>query len=286
MAMLENELDPLDVPKKFRDHVESVLAEEWMGTECENRLYGKTPFEQHYVFCISKVAYYAVRLIVDEEHRDLPLHRQENVYSDNVVERPTFFTLEAALEYRNEKHAQLSDGIFEGMAFRIRKLPSDCLDYPHKYLFLGDHIQRRLDAAIPLGHHEGVYIGDGKVAHISIAPVISVLPDINEGRAIITSLEHFLVNLDQELGVVVHCFRRKMGQDICKTVRELVNNQHGREQYRVFRQNCQHFASYCVLGEEYMSDKKGLIEKAVRVGAAAMAVAAVRVGLHLFGRNL
>uniref|UniRef100_A0AC34PXT9 LRAT domain-containing protein n=1 Tax=Panagrolaimus sp. JU765 TaxID=591449 RepID=A0AC34PXT9_9BILA len=278
MAMLENELHPLNVPKKFRDHVEHALAEEWMGDECERRVYGVTPFGQHYVFCISKALIYAVRLIVDEEHRDLPLHRQENVYSDNVVEKPTFFTPEGAIEYRNTKHAQLSEGIFEGVAFRIRKLPSDCLDYPHKYLFLGDHIQRRLDAAVPLGHHEGVYIGHGNVAHInnesSTASAVTVISEKSEARAIITSLKHFLVHPDQELRVVVHCFRRKRGQDICTTARELVNNQHGRGQYRVLWQNCQHFASYCVLGKEYMSDKKDLTEKAVMIGAAALAVAA------------
>uniref|UniRef100_A0AC34QED0 LRAT domain-containing protein n=1 Tax=Panagrolaimus sp. JU765 TaxID=591449 RepID=A0AC34QED0_9BILA len=54
----------------------------------------------------------------------------------------------------------------------------------------------------------------------------------------------------------------------------MVDNEHGRGQYRVLWQNCQHFASYCVLGEEYMSDKNDLIEKAVMIGAAAVALGA------------
>uniref|UniRef100_A0AC34RTL1 LRAT domain-containing protein n=1 Tax=Panagrolaimus sp. JU765 TaxID=591449 RepID=A0AC34RTL1_9BILA len=247
-----------EVPEPFRNHVEHVLAKEWMGDECKNhRLYGKTPIGQHYTFIITKVIYYAVILIVDEEHRDLPIHRQENVHCDYVVERHTFFTPEGAIEYRNAKHAELSEGVFEGMAFRIRKLPKDCLKYPDKYLFPGDYIQRY--CAVPFGNHEGVYMGNGKVAHInnesSTASAVTVISEKSEARAIVSSLKYFLVHPDQELRVIVHCFRRKRRQDICSTAYDLVRYEYGKGQYNVLWKNFQHFASYCVLGEEYMSDE-------------------------------
>jgi hypothetical protein len=272
-----------EVPREFRNHVENVLQSEYMGAEVDERLWGKTPLGQYFVLVTSKVVWYAVRLIVDEEHRDLPLSRESAVHSSDVLNKSQFLTLEGAQEFARDKHAKLEEGIFDvHVSHRIRKLPPDAYNNPDKYLKPGDHIQRRLDGIIPFVNHEGVYLGGGRVCHIhaenSEAMAKTVLSDKREASARIDTFQRFVSCEDQEVRVIVHCLRRRSRADICSTAERLADEHYRQGEYNLLQSNCQHFASYCVLGVEWMSDKQPLIEKgmfilsvAAIVGSAAYA---------------
>uniref|UniRef100_A0AC34QXE2 LRAT domain-containing protein n=1 Tax=Panagrolaimus sp. JU765 TaxID=591449 RepID=A0AC34QXE2_9BILA len=289
MVQFIEELSAENVPDDFRRYVDEVLLKEWMGAEVEERLWGKTPFGQHFVLVTSKVVWYAVRVIVDEEHRDLEIVRQRNVYSEGVVSKNEFLTLEAAMSFRANKHAELSDGIFTDneIAYRIRKLPADCIELPDKYLKPGDHIQRRLDMSLPFGNHEGVYIGNCKIAHINreseTADVQSIIGDKQEAHARIDKMDSFVTYRDQEIRVIVHCFRRRSREDIVETAKRLAIEGHRHGEYHLLRQNCQHFAAYCVINLEYMSDKEELIQKGI-IGAT-LVVAFGSAVYSFFHRN-
>ena len=54
--LIQEYLSLEDVPVGFRQHVNAVLSKELMGNECEERVWGKTPFDQHFVLVISKVS--------------------------------------------------------------------------------------------------------------------------------------------------------------------------------------------------------------------------------------
>lgn len=49
-------LPPEEVPMEFREYVDKAILSEWMGEECEDRLWGKTPFGQYFVLVTSKVS--------------------------------------------------------------------------------------------------------------------------------------------------------------------------------------------------------------------------------------
>ncbi|KAE9547029.1 hypothetical protein FO519_009759 [Halicephalobus sp. NKZ332] len=146
------------VPIDFREHVNKVIENEWKGEECEERLWGKTPFGQHFVLITTKVLWYAVRLIIDEEHRDLEVARENDVHSSDILEKSEHFTRKEALKHRKKTYQDLSEGVFsDNFKYRIRKLPPNYITNPDLYLKPGDHIQRDLDSSIPFANHEGIY---------------------------------------------------------------------------------------------------------------------------------
>ncbi|KAE9545880.1 hypothetical protein FO519_010908 [Halicephalobus sp. NKZ332] len=100
------------VPIDFREHVDKTLRSESMGKECEERFWGRTPLGQYFVLVTTKVLWYAVRLIIDEEHRDLKVARENNVHSSDILEKSEHSTRKKALEYRNKTHQDLSEGVF------------------------------------------------------------------------------------------------------------------------------------------------------------------------------
>ncbi|KAE9545918.1 hypothetical protein FO519_010870 [Halicephalobus sp. NKZ332] len=100
------------VPIDFREHVNKVIENEWKGEECEERLWGKTPLGQYFVLITTKGILYAVRLIVDEEHRDLEVVRENDVHNSDILEKSKHFTRKEALERRNKTHEDLSKGVF------------------------------------------------------------------------------------------------------------------------------------------------------------------------------
>uniref|UniRef100_A0A914Y2G7 LRAT domain-containing protein n=1 Tax=Panagrolaimus superbus TaxID=310955 RepID=A0A914Y2G7_9BILA len=245
-------------PQEFCEHIESVLRNEWMGDEIvEERLWGETPQKQHLVLIISKALWYAVRLIVDEEYRNLEVSNEYGVYSDGSNNLKSLY--------------------FSNYSYRIRKLPSDVIENFEEYLKPGDHIQRNLDGCLPFANHEGVYIGDGMIAHIntekSTTMTKTLLTEKFEAHARIDPFQGFPSPKNQEIRIVVHCLRRKSRTDICATAHRLADNDVTPEEryytgeYNFLRQNCQHFASYCVLRIQRMSDNGPIVKRAI-IGAA------------------
>ena len=100
--------------------------------------------------------------------------------------------------------------LYSHVAYRIRKLPPDCVDNSAFYLKPGDHIQRKLDSSIPFANHEGIYLGNGKVAHINTENVttdgITVFSEKNDAYARIDKIDKFVSYHDQEIRIVVSVF--------------------------------------------------------------------------------
>ncbi|KAE9549200.1 hypothetical protein FO519_007595 [Halicephalobus sp. NKZ332] len=266
-------LSPDDVPIEFLEYVDKVIENEWKGEECGERLWGKTPFGQHFVLITTKVLWYAVRLIIDEENRDLEIAREQGVYNNDVLERSQCLKCETALTYRSRIHEDLSNGTFPGeVACRIRRVSPECIRNPDFHLKPGDHIQRDLDSSIPFASHEGIYLGDGKVAHINTdnttANGITVLSEKRKAYAKTDKIEEFVNFPNQEVRIIVHCLRRRSREDICETAKRLVEERYREGEYHFLQQNCQHFASYCALGKEWMSDRDNLIDKGAKFTVA------------------
>ena len=79
----------------------------------------------------------------------------------------------------------------------------------------------------------------------------------------------------------VHCIRRLPREVIWATARRLASENFRYGQYNLFQQNCQHFASYCVLGIEWMSDKEPL----QGVGVSLIYTLAGVAGIAYFTQN-
>lgn len=59
-------------------------------------------------------------------------------------------------------HVMIRSFNFRKHLTRIRLMSKDCVKNPDKYLKPGDHIQTPLPI-VDIAHHEGIYLGDGKV---------------------------------------------------------------------------------------------------------------------------
>ncbi|KAE9546101.1 hypothetical protein FO519_010687 [Halicephalobus sp. NKZ332] len=98
-------------------------------------------------------------------------------------------------------------------------------------------------------------------------------------------IEDFVNFPNQEVRIIVHCLRRRSREDICETAKRLVGKRYREGEYHFLQQNCQHFASYCVLGKEWMSDKDNLIEKGKVIGGIAAVVAAGAIIYAVFSES-
>uniref|UniRef100_A0A914YT01 LRAT domain-containing protein n=1 Tax=Panagrolaimus superbus TaxID=310955 RepID=A0A914YT01_9BILA len=255
-----------DVPRSFRVYVNEELEKEWMGDEIE-RSWGKTHLGQYFCFITSKVIWYGVRLIIDEEYRNLEIKRERGVHrvGHGVVIKKDFLTREGATDFVLQNTTKYGNGEFNDYFFRARAVPNDVHENPDMYLKPGDHVQRDLDMLF--FSHDGIYLGNGKVAHISGGSSNSAsnsssssctcminINDAQEACARIVTLKEFVLSDKQEVRIVVHCFRRKSRTEICEKARELVAERYGYGNYNILSKNCQHFATLCALGEECLTD--------------------------------
>uniref|UniRef100_A0A914QD08 LRAT domain-containing protein n=1 Tax=Panagrolaimus davidi TaxID=227884 RepID=A0A914QD08_9BILA len=249
-------------PTSFDNYVTEELKKECMGTEI-SRVYGKTPCGQHFCFITSKAFWYAVRLIVDEEYRHLKIHREQGIpgisRGNGVIFSDDFLTRERASNFVNEKLRKYSNGEFDTDAFRVRVLPMDVHQNPDRYLQPGDHIQRDMLGVLPISH-DGVYLGNGEVADISGtsnnggSSSSSSSSNSDNAKARNVSFRAFALSKNQEIRIIVHCFRRYSGVDICTRARSFVTVNYGNGQYNFFTKNCQHFATLCVTGKEFLTE--------------------------------
>uniref|UniRef100_A0A7E4VUI8 LRAT domain-containing protein n=1 Tax=Panagrellus redivivus TaxID=6233 RepID=A0A7E4VUI8_PANRE len=236
----------------FRRHVDETLKYEGHGFEV-SRTYGVTPLGQRFAFIVTKVAWYAVRLITESDRSNLnaasivPL--KEQMYSFRIVERHEFLRQLAADIYVRRRCAELEKGNY-GKVYPTRFLapPPDCVKNPAKYLKRGDHLRRYVLSGI--GFHDGIYLGDGRVAHLSNG-VSNNFSAKREASARIDSLSNFASN--KSLYVVEHCIRRRRPSEIAEEAEEHCRVKLWHGEYDLSQQNCQHFAYMCAAGCERMS---------------------------------
>uniref|UniRef100_A0AC34QTQ0 LRAT domain-containing protein n=1 Tax=Panagrolaimus sp. JU765 TaxID=591449 RepID=A0AC34QTQ0_9BILA len=292
MKLLEFEVQEKLVPEIFRERVDQILKCEFMGEEVD-RIWGKTNFGQHFVFVISKVALYAVRWIVDEEYWNFRAIHHENVDSDYVYENRWFITLKKAKTYISNRLKDVSEDNFGGqLRYRLRMAPQDILQNPDKYLRRGTHLQRYLKGdlfrSIGFGSHEGIYLGNGKVAHMSTEKH-ATLSTISKARPRIDTVEKFLDDPNDELRIVDHCFRERDPMTIVGNARSLVGDFYYIESYppvyNIFRNNCQHFATFCVNGRAMITELKQIINNVATPKAIITLLKALQVGVNKVRHN-
>jgi hypothetical protein len=129
----------------------------------------------------------------------------------------------------------------------------------------GDHICVRRRGG--LYTHHGVYVGGGNVIHYSDA---EGLRHKSAARVVETTLEEFCAG--GELRLVPHRHRSDPLESVRRARESLT-----RGEYSLPRNNCEHFATWCVTGRR----KSGQVRRAV----ATVGVVVAAVGTTLIGRR-
>uniref|UniRef100_A0AC34R3T5 LRAT domain-containing protein n=1 Tax=Panagrolaimus sp. JU765 TaxID=591449 RepID=A0AC34R3T5_9BILA len=262
-----------EIPKQFRDRVDNALNSEKMARIVQ-KIWGRTKHGQHFVFVVSSWLWYAVRLFVEEEYWNYEVLDYQNVNANCLYERRGFWTFKEAKKYMEETLENIKKNNFEKkLRFRVRKVPE-------------------LTTVAGVGSHEGIYLGNGKVAHVSAEDHIT-LNTKSRAYPRIDTLEKFLGDPGAELRIVDHCFRQRDPESIVGIAQLIVDNYEELQNYdmlpyqdgwlRVYNllaNNCQHFATFCAVGHESMTEAEELIKKAKKftfsttfiVGMAVFAV--------------
>lgn len=99
---------------------------------------------------------------------------------------------------------------------------------------IGDHLVTERD----LYTHHGIYIGDDRVIHYA-----GFANGISSGKIEITSLSSFING--RKTYVKRYSFPLYQGRDVVRRARSRL----GEDLYNVLLNNCEHFATWCVMGE-------------------------------------
>ena len=219
---MEHVIPEENIPGFFFQRVRDILlADENLG-EQKGVYWGKTPLVQYFVFLLtlenvlededSNAKCYRTRLILEEDHWNYEECRNRAVCVNDIFKIKDFDNEKAALKYIGQKMEDLTKGDFDkNITFRVRKVPKGFLEKPDEYLLPGDHIQcfliETLGHIINEGNHEGIYLGDGLVAHINTedktAGLIGRFWRKQEAHGTIDTLEDFLTDPNDDLRVVV-----------------------------------------------------------------------------------
>jgi len=155
-------------------------------------------------------------------------------------------------------HSMRSEVTFETRdlsdAIIIKTTPSDCSLRPDSYLRPGDIVQTSF---VLVANHEGIYIGNGKVIHVSGHGGGKKAAVAREGRL----LGDFVSNPGDPIRVLVMRVRFRTPDEIVKQAEAYRDQKFRAGEYDLFTKNCQHFATLCALGVEYSGDVEALEEE-------------------------
>jgi len=142
----------------------------------------------------------------------------------------------------------------------------------------GDHIKVRRYGG--LYAHHGIEVGDGSVVHFSGEPFNGVEP-----RVCRVPLEEFVEGGTPKV-VRYHEELRDPEQVVAEALRFVARDEAGeREDYRLWRNNCEHFASFCKIGRRRSSQVRRAVKVAAGVVAGGVAVGAALAGAALRRRR-
>lgn len=250
---------------------------------CVDFQYGRTPTGQRFATVITSGLWYAVRVYMEEDHSELSnawfqpsdrflfktqhatldgakdqvkKHRRELIAGDYKA-----FLCNLPPEKRYQRNVvtavirHLAEGTFETRDFSnvkiIKKTPSDCAKNPDSYLKRGDIVQTNF---ILVANHEGIYIGNGKVIHVSGHGGGKSASVAREGNL----LGDFVSNASDGIRVFVLRVRFRTPEEIARQAEKYRDEQFRAGEYDLFKQNCQHFAALCAFGVEYSGDLERL----------------------------
>lgn len=218
-------------------------------------VYGRTSSGQQYACLVTSGLWYAVRLIMEEENRHLPRSGIFAYSNYSCVELPPtqHLTLAGADEKIAEYQEILSDietncskfysKYLKGSLWRICvPLPKDWANKLDTYLERGDIIQCDFYAA----HHVGIYLGNGKVAHMSGHGGGKA-----DGKARIGDMiPNFVEKASSTVEVIVLWVRARPKEKIASTAERYAAQGFREGEYNLLFRNCQHFVTLCALGDE------------------------------------
>jgi len=205
--------------------------------------YSQTSKGQHYALVINKVLWYALRLLleVDERVGNCVLMQKlgEFFFLDSAKSKCREIQDRFSLRYpllqiyfTSNKH--------QSSEYRIwTVVPDDARKNPDKYFRPGDQINI---SRKHLYRHEAVYLGNGRVIHVP-----NTKDPIRED-----SFSAFLGDNPLRIAYFNYLIRPKTQDEILSTAKSLIGTRGG--DYSLILQNCQHFASFCVCGEELPTD--------------------------------
>ena len=121
-------------------------------------------------------------------------------------------------------------------------LPKDWALRVDKYLERGDIIQCK----IFLGHHVGIYLGNGKVAHMSGHHAGKTAAKARVGELI----PDFVNDAKSTLQVSVLWVRARTKEQIAHIAERYAADGFREREYNFLVRNCQHFVTLCALGTE------------------------------------
>uniref|UniRef100_A0A7E4ZTM5 LRAT domain-containing protein n=1 Tax=Panagrellus redivivus TaxID=6233 RepID=A0A7E4ZTM5_PANRE len=149
-----------------------------------------------------------------------------------------------------------NDGRLDGTDLRTRKhlytTPPSCVDKPDDYLIRGDHIRRNLKVAtFNLTYHDGIYLGNGKVAHFTPKNGRGFFSSKRGSGAEIVSIEKFAKG--ERIFVTSYTSRPRSFNDVALEAEKLVEMRQWETRYNVLERNCQVFVRLCL---NYVPSKK------------------------------
>ena len=280
----------------FREEVEADRDSFFRG-HCVQMKFGKTSTGQQFATLITEGLWYAVRVYMEEDHSELEKawwqpgdrflfktqHATREGAGDKVAEyerqlragdyKAFLCNLPPAKRYHRSVVTAVFDhfapGSFETRELSdakiIKKTPRSCARNPDSYLKRGDIVQTNFYC---VANHAGIYIGNGKVIHVSGHGGGKEASVAREGRL----FGDFVSSADDEIRVLVLRVRFRTPEEIAKQA-EAYRDQKFREgEYDLFTQNCQHFAALCAFGVDYSGDLENLNSSFIQLTMAALAL--------------
>ncbi len=138
----------------------------------------------------------------------------------------------------------------------------------------GDHIKTKRRGG--LYSHHGIDLGDGTVVHFSGEPLR------REGAKVCrTDMETFL----QGSPLQIVSYAPEVAVLPVEETLRLAEEQIGREDYSLFRNNCEHFAAYCKTGRPCSKQVRMFFSAASAAALVALTTAGALVGARLLGKG-
>uniref|UniRef100_A0A7E4VS58 LRAT domain-containing protein n=1 Tax=Panagrellus redivivus TaxID=6233 RepID=A0A7E4VS58_PANRE len=263
----------LDQVPEFVAFVEESVIRAFRGEECY-RKYGITEAGQHFVFVVSKVDYYIVRLVMEPNERwelaeaikdyscNFHLPKMRNRFLiDNWVDQ----ACQALINKNNKKIMYFWHWITHGASLRLSNFSS--LSELESGLHRGNHIQRNLKVgSFNPTHHDGIYLGNGKVAHFTTENAAGFFNSKGGSGPGIVSLETFLHGEDTLTVKIYYPVRPQSHEAIAQNAIKLVNNAAWRKKYNLATRNCQLFAKLCVYKKferKMVEEQKSCLDKLI-----------------------
>uniref|UniRef100_A0A7E4V0P8 DUF4817 domain-containing protein n=1 Tax=Panagrellus redivivus TaxID=6233 RepID=A0A7E4V0P8_PANRE len=233
-------MNPNREPERFKKFEAFVFLSVSLGFRGEevDRKYGITNAGQYFVFVVSKIDYYVVRVVLEPNERfngtllekmylyactiHLPrIQTRENI--DNWVK-------ETSAHFVTKHNYILNDWARDGKHVKTCIRDLEACGFGLKP---GDHIRRNLKFwKLKPTYHDGIYIGDGKVAHYTVDGTVKLFSSKDDSRAGIVTLEQFMKG-ESYLYLVLYRSPDRSGDEIVKIAKQCVENNvwHGRTTY-------------------------------------------------------